>query len=231
MRLYRAWPRLDLATSAPDAYLRTIMVNTRRSWWRAKWRRESPVAAVPDRPDPAAARDPAERTRLGSLVRSALARLPRQQRAVLVLRYVEDLPEAEVGVAARLLGRDGQDARAPRAAGAARGRSATARRTRPGRGQRNRAVQTVRRGETNRARGRDGTRSWKWTDHAEAEGRAAARGGVRERAGGRRLLRHARSARNCCAGCGGGPRGGGGGCGRWCPPGRSRRWPGRSRWR
>jgi RNA polymerase sigma factor (sigma-70 family) len=38
---------------------------------------------------------------IGTLVRQALARLPRQQRAVLVLRYFEDLPEAEI---AALLG-------------------------------------------------------------------------------------------------------------------------------
>jgi RNA polymerase sigma-70 factor (sigma-E family) len=97
VRLYMAWPRLDAPESAPDAYLRKILVNTRRSWWRTKWRQESPVAAVPDRPDPAGGgADPADRYVLGALVRSALAVLPRQQRAVLVLRYVEDLPEASI---------------------------------------------------------------------------------------------------------------------------------------
>ena len=102
MRLYRAWPRLDVASSSPDAYLRKIIVNTRRSWWRARWRQESPMASVPDRPDPAeGGGDPADRQAVGALVRSALTRLPRQQRAVLVLRYLEDLPEAEV---AALLG-------------------------------------------------------------------------------------------------------------------------------
>ena len=102
MRLYRAWPRLDVASSSPDAYLRKIIVNTRRSWWRARWRQESPIASVPDRPDPAeGGGDPADRQAVGSLVRAALAGLPRQQRAVLVLRYLEDLPEAEV---ASLLG-------------------------------------------------------------------------------------------------------------------------------
>jgi len=102
VRLYQAWPRLDLAASTPDAYLRTIIVNTRRSWWRARWRQESPTDAMPDRPDPApGGGDPAETQALGSLVRAALSRLPRQQRAVLVLRYLEDLPEAEV---AALLG-------------------------------------------------------------------------------------------------------------------------------
>jgi RNA polymerase sigma factor (sigma-70 family) len=43
----------------------------------------------------------ADRHALGALVRQTLARLPRQQRAVLVLRYCEDLPEAEI---AELLG-------------------------------------------------------------------------------------------------------------------------------
>ena len=57
---------------------------------------------MPDRPDPAAGGgDPADRQALGSLIRSALAALPRRQRAVLVLRYLEDLPEASV---AELLG-------------------------------------------------------------------------------------------------------------------------------
>jgi len=102
VKLYRVWPRLDLASSSPDAYLRKIIVNTRRSWWQTRWRQESPTASVPDRPDPAAGGgDPADRQALGSLVRSALAALPRQQRAVVVLRYLEDLPESEV---ASLLG-------------------------------------------------------------------------------------------------------------------------------
>jgi RNA polymerase sigma-70 factor (sigma-E family) len=96
VKLYRVWPRLDTG-SDPDAYLRRIMVNTHRSWWRARWRREAPVAVLPE----SIGEDPAERQALGALVRQALARLPRQQRAVLVLRYCEDLPEAEV---AELLG-------------------------------------------------------------------------------------------------------------------------------
>jgi len=35
VKLYRAWPRLPL-DGDPDAYLRRIMVNTHRSWWRAR---------------------------------------------------------------------------------------------------------------------------------------------------------------------------------------------------
>ena len=102
VKLYRAWPRLD-TNADPDAYLRRIMVNTHRSWWRARWRRETPTAVLPEtlRPESVTGDDLAERQALGALVRQALARLPRRQRAVLVLRYCEDLPEAEV---ARLLG-------------------------------------------------------------------------------------------------------------------------------
>jgi RNA polymerase sigma-70 factor (sigma-E family) len=92
VKLYRAWPRLDTAAD-PDGYLRRIMVNTHRSWWRARWRRETPAA---DLPESGPAEDFADRVALGALVRQALARLPRQQRIVLVLRYCEDLPEAEV---------------------------------------------------------------------------------------------------------------------------------------
>jgi DNA-directed RNA polymerase specialized sigma24 family protein len=61
--------------------------------------------------------DPAERYVLGVLVRQSLARLPRQQRAVLVLRYCEDLSEAEV---AALLGCYPGRSRATRTAGCAR---------------------------------------------------------------------------------------------------------------
>jgi RNA polymerase sigma-70 factor (sigma-E family) len=101
VKLYRVWPRIETGTgtgTGPDAYLRRIMVNTHRSWWRARWRRETPAETVPE---VSSADDLADRQALGALVRQALAGLPRQQRAVLVLRYWEDLPEAEV---AALLG-------------------------------------------------------------------------------------------------------------------------------
>jgi RNA polymerase sigma-70 factor (sigma-E family) len=92
LKLYRAWPRID-TSGEPDAYLRRIIVNTRRSWWRSRWRQELPV---PEVPEVAAGEDTAEQYAVGALVRQALARLPRQQRAVVVLRYCEDLPVAEV---------------------------------------------------------------------------------------------------------------------------------------
>jgi len=72
------------------AYVRQIVVNTCRSSWR-KWGSRVVVGDIPE-VTPAYA-DPVEDR---ELVRTALARLPARQRAVLVLRYYEDLPEAEI---------------------------------------------------------------------------------------------------------------------------------------
>lgn len=91
MKLYRVWHRLDTADD-PDAYLRRILVNTNRSWWRTRRRREIPVAGIPDR---AVAGD-GESVVLAHTVRRALVGLPARQRTALVLRFFEDLPEAEV---------------------------------------------------------------------------------------------------------------------------------------
>lgn len=92
VNLYRAWPRLDSAVDL-DAYLRRMLLNTHRSWWRARWRREAPVATVPDRAGDAEGQD---RHARAAVVRQALRALPARQRAVLVLRFYEDLPVAEV---------------------------------------------------------------------------------------------------------------------------------------
>lgn len=91
-KLYAVWGRLD-TTSEPDAYLRRIMVNTSRSWWRARWRREIPRADLPDLPGPG---DLGEGRAVAEDVRNALARLPARQRTALVLRFFADLPEADV---------------------------------------------------------------------------------------------------------------------------------------
>lgn len=92
VKLYRAWPRLDSGVDL-DAYLRRMLVNTHRSWWRARWRRETPVATIPDRAGEA---DSQDRHAHAAAVRQALRALPARQRAVLVLRFYEDLPVAEV---------------------------------------------------------------------------------------------------------------------------------------
>jgi RNA polymerase sigma-70 factor (sigma-E family) len=89
-RVYPRWSRV--AGEEPEAYIRRVLVNTWSSWWRRKWRGEVPTAEPPDRPgdEPYAAVD------RQAALHAALARLPRRQRAVLVLRFQADLTEAEV---------------------------------------------------------------------------------------------------------------------------------------
>jgi RNA polymerase sigma-70 factor (sigma-E family) len=84
--------------AAPEAYVRQIMYRQQVSWLRARVRRPEVVQPIlPER----AARDAHHQSELRLMLRSALARLTARQRAVLVLRYFEDLPEQEV---ARVLG-------------------------------------------------------------------------------------------------------------------------------
>jgi len=87
-KAWQAWPRLR---EQPEAYVRRIIVNTYSSWWRRKWRSELPHGELPDRPV-LGTDDPEQR----DLMWTALGRLPRRQRAVVVLRYYEDLPEAQI---------------------------------------------------------------------------------------------------------------------------------------
>ncbi len=92
--LARAYPRFDRLEN-PEAYVRRILVTTWSSWWRRKWRGEAPTASVPD-----SAYEPWAEVDSRDMLRGALNRLPRRQRAVVILRYYEDLSEVEV---ARLL--------------------------------------------------------------------------------------------------------------------------------
>ena len=74
-----------------EAYLRTTIYRTFVSWWRRKnWRSETVTDRVPEQVD----NDVATALRLDVL--RALDTLPRMQRAVLSLRYLEDRPIAEV---------------------------------------------------------------------------------------------------------------------------------------
>lgn len=94
LKTYRHWRQVR-ASDRPDAYVRRVMANQRISWWRRRRVAESD-RPVPDRPAPAG---PGVEDR-DELWR-ALRQLPQRTRAVVVLRYWEDLSEAEV---ARILG-------------------------------------------------------------------------------------------------------------------------------
>lgn len=96
VKAYLAWPRVH-AGGAEDAYVRRILVNshvddTRRPWFR----RERSGLEGRDRPV-----DPAPVEERNALV-EALQQLPAMQRAVVVLRYLEDLSveetAAELGI-------------------------------------------------------------------------------------------------------------------------------------
>jgi RNA polymerase sigma-70 factor (sigma-E family) len=82
------WSRIE-RQGDPEGYVRRAIINGRTSRWR-KLRRESLVDVVPDRTtvgDP-----PGRDEQLWRL----LATLPQRQRAVIVLRYYEDLSEAQI---------------------------------------------------------------------------------------------------------------------------------------
>ena len=88
------WPRWARVVQGgnPEAYVRQSLYTTYLSWRRRRWRYETPTAQVPERHSAAdLARELADRDAL----RRALARLSRQQRAIVVLRYVEDLSVSE----------------------------------------------------------------------------------------------------------------------------------------
>lgn len=87
VRVWRAWPRID---GDPLPYARRVVLNAYVSAWRRRWRDEVPTAELLDVPhDPSGAVE--ERDEMWS----ALGRLPRRMRAVLVLRFFEDLTETQ----------------------------------------------------------------------------------------------------------------------------------------
>jgi RNA polymerase sigma-70 factor (sigma-E family) len=91
-KTYAAWPKVRDVHAAPG-YARTVLVNTASSWFRKRsWRNERPTAELPDLVQE---HDPSDRPAL----MSALAVLPPRQRAVIVLRYYEDLSVAQAASA------------------------------------------------------------------------------------------------------------------------------------
>src|SRR4051794_4712555 len=94
-KLWLAWGRVG--AEHPEAYVRRILTTTSTSWWRRRWQGERPMShAMPER---AAAGDFTDRVADNDALITALRALTARQRAVVVLRYAEDLPEAEVAQA------------------------------------------------------------------------------------------------------------------------------------
>lgn len=90
-KLYLSWDRIRDRDNV-DAYVRRIMVNENNSLWRRAWRRrEVPTDEVPDRTPTYDRPDEGVAAAVWDVVQT----LPRKARAVVVLRYYEQLSEAE----------------------------------------------------------------------------------------------------------------------------------------
>lgn len=96
--LAKVWSRWAsvVRQDAPEAYVRRVMVSTFLTWSRRRWHGEVAVASVPDRLEP---RDAFADADLRRSVAQALCALPSRQRAVAVLRYFDDLSEAQAAEA------------------------------------------------------------------------------------------------------------------------------------
>lgn len=92
LRVAGRWRRV-VAEGDPDPYVRRVLYHQHVSWWRWRTRRvrEAPLDTT-DRPVP----DTADAVAVSLAVRAALARLAPRQRAAIVLRYFDDLSEAQI---------------------------------------------------------------------------------------------------------------------------------------
>jgi len=89
-----AWPRLRNHHNV-EAYTRRIIVTTSISWRRRRSFHERPTGVLPERVEP----DRAETVVTHDAVIAALLSVPPRQRAAIVLRYYEDLTEAQTAEA------------------------------------------------------------------------------------------------------------------------------------
>ncbi|MEU4526885.1 SigE family RNA polymerase sigma factor [Micromonospora ureilytica] len=107
-RTYRHWRRIR--DGDPEAYVRRAMYHQQVSWWRRRRLTERLEAQPTDRPGD----DHSEATALRLSLVHALRGLTPRQRAVIVLRFYEDLTEAQaaavLGCSVGTVKRHGHDA-------------------------------------------------------------------------------------------------------------------------
>ncbi|WP_433265589.1 SigE family RNA polymerase sigma factor [Micromonospora vinacea] len=107
-RTYRHWRRIR--DGDPEAYVRRVMYHQQVSWWRRRRLTERLEAQPADRPGD----DHSEATALRLSLVNALRGLTPRQRAVIVLRFYEDLTEAQaaavLGCSVGTVKRHGHDA-------------------------------------------------------------------------------------------------------------------------
>ncbi|MDQ4111791.1 MAG: SigE family RNA polymerase sigma factor [Actinomycetota bacterium] len=93
-RLCRRWSRMTHVVD-PHAYARKILLNQHLSWRRKRASSELVVADLPER----SGEDETEAVGVRHLLWQRIGALPPRQRAVVVLRYYEDLSDADIAEA------------------------------------------------------------------------------------------------------------------------------------
>jgi RNA polymerase sigma-70 factor (sigma-E family) len=91
-KVWARWSQVE-RQDAPEVYVRRVMMSTFLTWSRRRWHGERAVERLPET---ATAPDDLHQVELRWSVSHALRALPRRQRAVVVLRYFEDLTEQQV---------------------------------------------------------------------------------------------------------------------------------------
>ena len=91
VRIYQRWPRID-AMERPLGYAQKVVTSQAVSWWRRRSARETPL---PPGDEPAWGGNVEEIAEHDRVWRAVLS-LPPRQRQVTVLRYYEDLTEAQI---------------------------------------------------------------------------------------------------------------------------------------
>lgn len=99
IKAYRRWSKIE--SDQPDRYLRTALVRSHVSWLRRRSSRERPAADERGPADSPAGGDFADTHAVRDELWARLGRLTRTQRAVLVLRYYEDLDDRQIAEALR----------------------------------------------------------------------------------------------------------------------------------
>ena len=94
VRVQLNWRRVARADS-PERYVRRMLTNQYVDWRRGSWVRRVLLRGEPDASVPCPT-DHAQSAVDRDQIWSWLSRLPRRQRAALVLRYYEDLPDVEI---------------------------------------------------------------------------------------------------------------------------------------
>ncbi len=91
VKTFFAWDRIS-NPNARDGYVRRAMVNTQISEWRRQRLAVYPTDQIPEQQ----MEDPTWKTDLADVVHRAVQQLPERQRTTVVLRYYEDMTEAQI---------------------------------------------------------------------------------------------------------------------------------------